>query len=128
MGLIDGLAVPGALAAHRQDRGAARPVLSDPLRCRHAAQRPAQVTAAFAFAMAPLEQCLCAIGEPITDDPKAFAATVFDRNQEVGATLLEIEKKGRFACNASAWTNIPVSSTRSRSSHKAPISLPASVA
>ena len=127
-GFIDGLAVSDALAAHRQDRGAARPVLSDPLRCRHAAQGPAQVTAAFAFAMAALEQCLCAIGEPITDHLKPFAATVFDCDQEVGATLLEVEKKGRFACSASACTNIPVSSTRSRSSRRAPISLPASVA
>ncbi len=102
MGLIDRLAVSDAIAAHRQDRGAARPVLSDPLRCRHAPQGPAQVTAPPALAMAPLEQCLCAIGEPITDDPKAFSAAVFDRDQEVSTTLLEVEKKGRFACSASA--------------------------
>ena len=33
-GLIDGLALADALAAHRQDRGAARPGLSDPLQRR----------------------------------------------------------------------------------------------
>ena len=111
--LIDRRAVSDALAAHRQDRGAARPVLSDPLRCRHAAQGPAQVTAAFAFAMAALEQCLCAIGEPIADYAKPFAATVFDRDQEVGATLLEVDEKGRFVCRASACTSTPSSSTAS---------------
>ena len=60
--------------------------------------------------MAALEQCLCAIGEPIADDAKPFAATVLGRDQEVGATLLEVDEKGRFACSASAWTSIPVRS------------------
>jgi hypothetical protein len=40
---------------------------------------------------------------------------VFHRDQEVGATLLEVEEKGRFACNASACTSSPSSSTRSSS-------------
>jgi len=37
MGLVDGLALADALAAHSQDRGAAWPVLHHPLWCRHAA-------------------------------------------------------------------------------------------
>ena len=78
--------------------------------------------------MAPFIERFAAMDQPITDHLKPFAATVFNRDQEVGATLLEVEEKGRFACSASAWTNIPVSSTRSKSSRRAPISLPASVA
>jgi len=56
MGLIDRLAVAPAFAAHRQDRGAAGPVLGDPLRRRHAAQRPGEITATLALAVAALEQ------------------------------------------------------------------------
>ena len=45
---------------------------------------------------------LAAIGQTITDQPKPFAAAVFDRNQEVGTALGEEEEKGRLACSASA--------------------------
>ena len=45
-GLIDGLALTDTLAAHRQDRGAAGPVLHHPLWCRHAAEGPGEITAA----------------------------------------------------------------------------------
>lgn len=55
---------------------------------------------------------LAAIGEPITGHLKPFAATVFACNQEVGATLLEVRGKGRFACSASAFTSSPLSSPR----------------
>ncbi len=127
-GLIDGLALTDALAEHCQDRGAAGPVLHHPLWCRHAAQGPGEITATFAFSLAGLKRRLPAVGQPITDHLKPLAATVFDGDQEVGATLLEVEEKGRFACSASACTNIPVSSARSRSSRSAEISLPASVA
>ena len=101
-GLINRFAVAPAFAAHRQDRGAAGPVLRHPLRCRHPPQGPGEVTAALALAMAALKHRLAAVGQPIADDTKAFPAAVFDGNQEVGATLLEIEEKGRFACSASA--------------------------
>lgn len=128
MSLIDGLALADPLAAHSQDRGAAGPVLHHPLRCRHPPQRPGEVTGAFAFTLAGFKRRLPAVGQPITDQLKPPAATVFDRNQEVGTTLLEVEEKGRFACSASACTNKPLSSTRSSSSRKALISLPLSVA
>jgi len=127
-GLIDLLAIAPAFAAHRQDRGAAGPVLGDPLRCGHSPQRPAQVTATLALAVGGLKHGFTAIGQPITDDLKPLAAAVFHRDQEVGATLLEIEEKGRFACSASACTSSPLSSTRSSSSRRALISLPLSVA
>ena len=126
--LIDGLALTDALAEQRQDRGAAGPVLHHPLWCRHAAKGPGEIKAAFAFSLAGLKRRLPAVGQPITDHLKPVAATVSDCDQDVGATLLEVEEEGRFACSASACTNIPVSSTRSRSSRSAEISLPASVA
>jgi hypothetical protein len=102
MGFIDGLALADALAAHGQDRGAARPVLRHPLWCRHAAQGPSEITAALAFSFAGPKRRLTAVGQPITDHLKPLAAAVFDRDQEVGSTLLEVPKKSRFACSASA--------------------------
>ena len=128
-GLIDRLAIAPAFAAHRQDCGAAGPVLHrPPLWGGHAAQRPGEVVATLALAVAALEQRLAAVGQPITDDTKASAAAVFDGNQEVGATLLEVEENGRLACSASACTSRPSSLTRSRSSRRALISLLLSVA
>ena len=59
---------------------------------------------------------------------KALVPAVFHRDQEVGATLLEVEEKGRLACNASDCTSSPSSSTRSSSWRSAAISPPASVA
>ena len=41
-----------------------------------------------------------AVGEPITDQKKPSAATAFDRDQEVGASLGKGEEKGRWACSA----------------------------
>ncbi len=96
MSLIDRLAIPPAFAAHDQDRGAARPVHLNPLRCRHAPQGPGQATTAFALAMPGLKQRLAAVGQPNKDEAKALDATVFDGNQEVGATLLEVEEKGGY--------------------------------
>jgi len=72
--LVDGLALADALAAHRQDRGAAGPVLRHPLRCRHAAHGPGEITAAFAFSLAGLKRRLPAVGQPITDHLKPPAA------------------------------------------------------
>jgi hypothetical protein len=99
-GLIDRLAIALAFAAHHQDRGAAWPVLHHPRRCRHPPQGPGEVAAALAFAVAPLKHRLTAVGQPIADDTKALSA-VFHRDQEVGATLLDVGEKGRFACSAS---------------------------
>jgi len=62
-----------------------------------------------AFLFSGLQRDVSAVGQSIADQLKPFAATVFYRDQEVGITLLEIEKKGRFACNASACTNSPLS-------------------
>ena len=126
-GLVDGLAIAGAFAAHRQDRGAARLVFHHPLWGGHAPQRPGEVSAAFAFTVAGLPRRLAAIGQAVLDHLGKLAATVFHRNQEVGATLLEVEEKGRFACSASACTSKPLGSTRSISWRKAAISPPASV-
>ena len=127
-GLVDGLAIAGAFSAHRQDRGAARPVFHHPLWGGHAPQRPGEVSAPFAFTVAGLPRRLAAIGQAVLDHPGKLAATVFHRNQEVAATLLEVEEKGRFACSASACTSKPLRSTRSSSWRKAAISPPASVA
>ena len=48
-GLIRRLALADAVAAHGDDRGAARPLLHHPLRCRHRPQGPGDVTAPFHF-------------------------------------------------------------------------------
>jgi len=126
MDLIDGLSLTDALAAHRQDRGAAWPVLHHPRRSRHAPQRPGEVAPAHALTLAGLEWHSAAVREPVADDLKSPAATVFDGNPEVSSTQLKVEKKPRFACSGSA--SIPSSSSRSRSCRRAAISPPASVA
>lgn len=55
-------------------------------------------------------------------------AAVFHRDQEVSTTLFEAEEKGRLACNESACTSSPSSSTRASRRHSAAISPRASVA
>jgi hypothetical protein len=39
---------------------------------------------------------LAAIGQSAADQPKPFAATMFDGDQEIGIALGEEEEKGRF--------------------------------
>jgi hypothetical protein len=46
-----------------------------------------------AFLFSGLQRDVSAVGQSIADQPKLFAATVLYRDQEVGITLLEIEKK-----------------------------------
>jgi hypothetical protein len=41
---------------------------------------------------------ITAVGETITVQPKALAASVFHRDQEVGTALGEEQEKGWFAC------------------------------
>ena len=127
-GFFDLLAITPAFAAHRQDRGATGPVIGNPFWCGHSPQGPGEVTATLALAVSGFKHGLAAIAQSITDDLKPLAATVLHCDQEVGATLLEVEEKGRFACSASACTNRPLSSTRSSSSRRAWISLSLSVA
>ena len=127
-GLIGWLPFSDAMAAHGDDRGAARPVLHHPLRRRHRAQRPGDVTASAHLPSTGAPQDPAAVGEPVSDELKTHTATVFDGNQEVGASLGEEEEKGRFACRASACTRIPSSSTASSSWRRAWISPLASVA
>jgi len=100
--LINGLALARAPAPYRDHRGAARPVLHDPLRRVHAPECPGDVSAVPAFALACVQWRLPGVEEARLDRLKTPAAAVFYRDQEVGATLFEVEKKGRFACNASA--------------------------
>ena len=73
-------------------------------------------------------RCVAAISQPVLDHLRSFAATVLYSDKEVGAKLLEVEEKGRFACSASAFTSKSLRSTRSNSWRKAAISPPASVA
>ena len=91
-GLIDALAIADALAAHRNHRGAARPVLHHPLWSGHATQRPGDIPAVPALAPAGLERRLSAVGQAIGDHLKSLAAAVFHSNHEVGAALFEVEK------------------------------------
>lgn len=109
--LIGRFAITGALAADRQDHGTTRPALHHPLWGEHAPQRPGEVTTAFAFTVAGLPWWLATIDEAVLDNLGKLAATVFHRYQEIGATLLEVEGKGRFACSSSACTSKPFSST-----------------
>jgi hypothetical protein len=127
-GLVLRLALAGAMAAHGDDRRAARPLLHHPLRSRHRPQAPGDVTAPLDFPFAGAPGDPAAVGEPVSDQAKSLAAAVFDGNQEVGAALGEVKEKGRFACSASACTSTPSSSTASSSWRRAWISPLASVA
>jgi hypothetical protein len=81
-----------------------------------------------AFTLACLVGDRRTVRQVLPDHLKTLVATVFVRNQEVGIAPLEVEKKGRFACNASACTNTPFSSTCSNNARRAAISPPSSVA
>ena len=96
------LALADAITAHGDDRCAARPLLHHPLRCRHRPQLPGNVTASLDFPLAGAPGDPAAVGEPIANQAKPFAASMFDGDQEVGAALGEVNEKERFACRASA--------------------------
>jgi hypothetical protein len=53
---------------------------------------------------------------------------MFHRDQEVGASVLEVDEKRRFAFSASTFTGRHLSSTRTSSSNSAEILPPTSVA
>jgi hypothetical protein len=91
-----------------------RSLLHDPLQCRHDPERPGDVTAPFDFPLAGAPGEPPAVGEPISDQAKPVAATVFDGDQEVRAALGEVKEKGLFACSAPACTSTPSSCTGSR--------------
>ena len=101
-GLVLWIVLTDAMAAHGDDRRAARPLLHHPLRRRHRPEALGDVSAPFHLLVTGLPGCTTTAGEPITDQLKPFAAPVFDGDQEVGVAPGEVEKKGRFACNASA--------------------------
>ena len=61
-----------------------------------------------AFTLACLVGDLPAAVQALLEHPKTLLATAFDDNQDVSASLFKGEKKGRFACNASACTNTPL--------------------
>ncbi len=126
-GLIGRLAIANAMAAHGDDRGAAWPLLHDPLRRWHGPQGPGDLTAPFYLPSAGAPGDSPAVGQSVSDQPKTLAAAVFDGDQEVGAALGEEEEKGRVACSASACTSTPSSSTVSSSWRNAWISPLASV-
>ena len=104
-----------AKAAHSDDRRAARPLLHHSRWWRHRPEAPGDVAATFNFLLAGEPVDSPAAVEPIADQTKPLLAAVFDRDQELGAALSEVEGKGRFACNASARTRPPSSSTASSS-------------
>ena len=126
--LVLRLAIADAMAAHGDDRGAARPLFHHPLWCRHRPQLPGDVPSSLDFPLAGAPGHEAAVGEPIADQLKPLSAAVFDGNQEVGTALGEVEEKGRLACSASACTSTPSSSTASSSWRRAWISPLLSVA
>ena len=91
MGFVDALAIDPACAAHRQDRGAARPILHHTLWGGYAAQCLGEVTTTFAFAVTGLPWRFAAIGQSIPDPLRYFTATVFHR----------VPLRGRLASAAS---------------------------
>jgi len=91
-GLVLWLAISDPMAAHRDDRRAARPLLLHPLWRRHRPEAPGDVAAPFHLTVTGLSGCTAAVREPITDQLKPFAAAVFDGNQEVGVALGEVEE------------------------------------
>lgn len=126
--LVDGPVITNALAAHGNDCGPAGPLLDHPVWCWHGPQRPDDVAAMANFMVAGFPGHMTAVGQTITDQPKPFAASVLDGDQEVGTALGEEEEKGRLACNASACTSTPSNAMASSSCRSAWVSLPASVA
>lgn len=66
------------MAAHGDYRGAPRPLLHHPLRCRHGPQVPGDVTAPFELLLAGAPGDLPAVGEPVSDQAKTSAAAMFD--------------------------------------------------
>jgi len=118
--LVLRLALPGDMGAHGDNRRTAGPLLHHPLRC---PQGPSDVPAPFDFPLAGAPGDLPAVGEAVSDQAKALAKSMFDRDQEVGhAALGEVKEKRQFACSASACTITPSSSTASRSKRRAWIS------
>lgn len=97
-GFVLWLALADAMTAHGDDRCAARPLLHHPLRCRHRPQDAGDVTASLDFPLAGAPGDPAAVGEPIANQPKPFAAPMFDGDKEVGAALGEVNEKVRFAC------------------------------
>jgi hypothetical protein len=89
------LALSGVMAEHGDDRRAAWSLLHHPLWPRHRPEAPDDVAAPFQLPMIGLPGCTTAVGEPSMDQLKAFAALVFDGDQEVCIALGKIEKKGR---------------------------------
>jgi hypothetical protein len=127
-GFVDAFAASFALAAHRDDHGAAKPVLFNPCWGAHGKECSSNVSDMPAFTLACLVGDRRAVGQVLPDHLKPLVATVLDGNQQVGSALLEVEKKGRFACNASACTNTPSRATCSSNARRAVISPPSWVA
>ena len=64
------LALVDDVAAHRNDRGAARPVLQPDLRCGHSPQGQGDVKAPFHLTPASAPENLQAVGQPVSDQLK----------------------------------------------------------
>ena len=77
-GLVGWLAIAAALTARGDPRGAARPGLRHPLGSRHRPERPGEVPAVLALALAGLQRCLPATDQANLDHLKALVATVFE--------------------------------------------------
>ena len=77
-GFVLWLALADAMSAHGDDRCAARPLLHHPLRYRHRPQVPGDVTASLDFPLAGAPGDPAAVGEPIANQPKSFAAPMPD--------------------------------------------------
>ena len=81
--LVNGLAIACALAAHRQNPGAARPVLHHPLSSSLASQRLGEVAATIVFTVAGLARHRAVTGQSSLDHLRSPTTTVFHSDPEI---------------------------------------------
>ena len=92
--LVSRLAITDAMAVHRDDRCAARPLLHHLFRCRYGPEGLSDVSAPFHFFPGGAPCNSAALGEPVSDQRKLPAANVFDGDRDVRLRWARLREKG----------------------------------